>query len=564
MQDFNQLIARIEKAKSVASSKLPQTEETSKIVKDADLLIQEITTEKFIKIPFVGDFSSGKSSLLNFFMDNNLLPTDINPLTAVSYELYYSADERLEVFVDNKKIQEAPLADIQSLVVKPGDVVRVYVNNNNIRRMNDHGIVLVDMPGLDSGIEAHNNAILNYISEGTAFILLVDSETATLKTTTISFVEEIKKYNIPVHVFVSKADKKNDEELASIQKSVEQTAKSLLGESAKVGITSAHNPVYGFNDVEALLMSLNSSFILFQRYSESVSSIENTVVGQLELQISFALNSGKNFEPILDELVSKKEDALTSLEIKNQQAQSIDGSVEDIMQDIKDALYSNSRRLATLAFSGNNKGVENELMSIIRPVLINSFKREMAEYQENISESIKDFSEAVSQVLNNQDNNASNVKIVGDLINKIGGKTVIENLVQKGMGALLKKVAGYKALTLLLKGLNPVIGILIGLVPDLLRLIFGKSKEQKIADLQAKIEVEIIEQVVSKLRPSVESMVSDTRQQAFDEAKAVIDEMVAKIDDNIKVIEQEKLADEQAIKSKVDELNSAIAEIKNS
>ena len=44
--------------------------------------------------------------------------------------------------------------------------------------MNDRNIVVVDMPGIDSGVEAHNNAILHYVQDGTFFVLVSEVEGA--------------------------------------------------------------------------------------------------------------------------------------------------------------------------------------------------------------------------------------------------------------------------------------------------------------------------------------------------------------------------------------------------
>ena len=51
-------------------------------------LFDELQMEVGIKVPIVGDFSAGKSSLINCLLGRNgLLPVDITPETAVAYEL---------------------------------------------------------------------------------------------------------------------------------------------------------------------------------------------------------------------------------------------------------------------------------------------------------------------------------------------------------------------------------------------------------------------------------------------------------------------------------------------
>ena len=144
--------------------------------------------------------------------------------------------------------------------------MRVYVNNADVKLLNDKGVVLVDMPGIDSGIEAHNNAILNYIKEGTVFMLFNDAENGTLRSSTVSFINEIKQYGLSVHLFVSKADKKPADEIAQIKAQFEQTAKVLIKADAQVGVTSAVDSSFGFKDVLAVLQQIDGGRILEEKY----------------------------------------------------------------------------------------------------------------------------------------------------------------------------------------------------------------------------------------------------------------------------------------------------------
>lgn len=240
MKTLELLKQKVEKAAAVAKDKLPVADSVAKIGQDAASLAKRISEDKYVKVPFVGDFNSGKSSLLNSFLGRDILPTNILPETAVAYEIYFSENERLELVADgNVKKTSSSLDDIKTFSVTPSDIVRVYVNNADVKSLNDKGVVLVDMPGIDSGIEAHNNAILNYIKEGTVFMLFNDAENGTLRSSTVSFINEIKQYGLSVHLFVSKADKKPADEIAQIKAQFEQTAKALIKADAQVGVTSA-------------------------------------------------------------------------------------------------------------------------------------------------------------------------------------------------------------------------------------------------------------------------------------------------------------------------------------
>ena len=253
---------------------------------------------------------------------------------------------------------------------------------------------------------------------------------------------------------------------------------------------------------------------------------------------------------------------ISSLEGKASQAQSLEGSADDILQDIRSALMGASQRLAMVAFSskGDGKAFESELMSIIRPVLINSFKREMTEYQEVIGESMKELSADLSSVISVSSTQGES--LAKDVLEKLGGGNMVESLLQKGLSMLLAKFAGKKALTLLVSALHPVITIVVSFLPDLISLIFGKSNEQKTAEVRDKIESQVIGRVIDGLRPNVEQMLMENRQEAYNEIKAEIENTIKQIDENIKSVMDEKLSSEAEISERVNKLALAVEELK--
>lgn len=108
-----------------------------------------------------------------------------------------------------------------------------------------------------------------------------------------------------------------------------------------------------------------------------MNAFVDSIISQFELQIKLTLSDKKDFDEMLDKLSDKKREAVAQLEAKSASAQPIDGSVDDIITDVRQALMRNSQRLTVLALNsnGNTSNFEGEVMSIIRPVLNESFKR---------------------------------------------------------------------------------------------------------------------------------------------------------------------------------------------
>ncbi|GHQ36484.1 hypothetical protein VN1221_11650 [Helicobacter pylori] len=67
---------------------------------ECSTLLASVQKQQLV-IPVVGNFSTGKSTLLNRFLGSSVLPTGITPETSLATELHYSAKERIEAFLNN-------------------------------------------------------------------------------------------------------------------------------------------------------------------------------------------------------------------------------------------------------------------------------------------------------------------------------------------------------------------------------------------------------------------------------------------------------------------------------
>ncbi len=563
METIKHYISIVSEACTIAEENFNNSESIQNVISRKNTLIKNLEQDSFIKIPFVGDFSAGKSSLINSFIGQELLPTNICPETAVSYELYFSTNEYLEVWHESKLKETALLSQISVLKVAPGDIVRIYLNNEKIKQLNAKGIVIVDMPGIDSGIEAHNNAILNYIQEGTFFIIVLDAEQGALRNSTITFIEEIKKYNISASVIISKADKKPETEIIQIKSFIEGQAKRFIGETATVGVTSTVNENH--KDLNAILESLNATDFLTKKYASQVSNFIKEVIAEIQLQIKLMLSDKKDFPQKINQLEEARERALNSLKAKSKNVQSVEDSAKDILDDIYNSLQQKKSYLATLLFNSQNDTTlfNAELLSIVRPTLVSSFKREISEYQDNIGNSIKEFSLNVNDIL--QDKNNGFLDGTREIIGNLLGKDIIEEVLKKGLDELIRKLVAYKGLSTLLKTLSKVLGplttIVFNIIPDILCIICGKSKETKIAEITQKLDREVFNKIVISLKDEVIKMLEEQRQETLREMENIINEESKKYDANINEIIKEQELDKKSTAEKTYTLQTVIGKL---
>lgn len=559
MEKVNQFIGVIEKAFSTATPNFSNQESVKKATSEKNELEVQLRNDSYIKVPFVGDFNAGKSSLINAMLGVDLISTNILPETAVAYEFYYDTQEKLEIWEEDRLIQTTGLSQINNLTLTPKNLVKVYINNEFVKSQYERNIIIVDMPGIDSGLEAHNNAILNYIQDGNYFVLLTDAEGGTLRQTAINFIDEVKKYGASVAVVISKTDKKPIEEIPNIKATIEKTALLHVGNNVKIATSSAVNK--DFAEVIGILNSIDSEQIIKLKYEPLVKTLINGYISELQLQMKLLIQDKSQFEQKIQKLKEEKENAIIELKHKSETAQSVKGSADDILNDIATALQAKSGYLATLLYNGQDVNIfKQELLTIIRPVIVTSFKREITEYQDVIGQAVQDFSIKADEIINDKDNKIlSGVQeIAGNLI----GKEVLEGLLKKGLDKLASRFVGYKGLGMLFNTLGKIIGplvtIAINIIPDVLRLIFGKSKEQKISELQQKISTTVISKIVEAMRPQMEEMIHEQRKHIDDNLQQLIESEMQKHDDNILAMQQQQQLEKEAAANKIAKLQECV------
>ena len=566
MESINKFVQMIESASRIAAENFSNADSIAKAESAKDSLVNDLQHDSYIKVPFVGDFSAGKSSLINSYMGVDLLPTDVAPQTAVSYELYYSKNEKLDVYHNGSLKLSTSLGEIANLDVVPGDIVKVFIDNDPVRKLNEANIVIVDMPGIDSGIEAHNNAIMNYIAEGTHFIIVMECTTGSFRNSSISFIQEIKKYGLSLSVLLSKADKLPEQELNNNKSFIEAQAKSIIGENVTVGVTSAAENLH--SDLDKVLSSINADEYIDKKYKSRVQAYIENIISELRLQMKLLLSDTDNLSKQIAQIKAEKDAAMVSLEEKSKEAQDVSMSADDILNDVRDALLSKADYLANIIFSSKNdqKVLTDEIMHIIRPVLIESFKREIGEYQETIGTSIFNFSVKVDAIINDSDN----VLYQGaqEIYNKVFDTATVEGLVKTGFDKLTNMLSNYKAFSILLTSLGRVLGpvlvIAVNFVPDLIRAIFGKSDQKKKDEIAAKLTGEAIPKIVESLRNDVEKMLTEQRTEAMAKMQELLNEESKKYDDNINEMINRQKENAQEREAKIKSLSAQVEILESS
>jgi GTPase SAR1 family protein len=183
-----------------------------------------------VPVPLVGAFSAGKSTLINAVVGSSLLSTNIDPETAVPAEVWHSPTESLVGCLPNG--QRIPLSrdalrdnDVEALL--NGGWVEAALPIPLLQTM-PH-LKLVDMPGWDSGIQAHSTAIDGYAHRSLAYGVAVSADEGNLRESIRNALRELAVREMPIFVVITKTDKKRPEEVQAVENQVALEVEKTIG-----------------------------------------------------------------------------------------------------------------------------------------------------------------------------------------------------------------------------------------------------------------------------------------------------------------------------------------------
>ena len=345
---------------------------------ELDCLREQVEQYTFA-VPVIGPFNQGKSTLLNYYMGfdqkNELLKSHQNRETKVATELHYtsSAEKVVLHFMDgstrpySKGSADETLASLlNSLVnehVPAGNLLYVEVHINNHVLAEHPELILVDMPGLSSGLEAHNKAILNYMNNGTSFILCTSEG---IKDDTLQFIKDMALYELDFRVVMTKKSKRIEEDHADI---VQQNRDTLLYvTNCQIPIASVDSHKKDLDEFRSMIGDLSSRCgeLFLSRFSPAL----NALATRLSRSLKMLLN-GENLST--SDLESKKADTQKKMDELERKLARISKNVRDectkslpgkVTEDVKNVLNQNRSALKNQLLNGSGKAVEGRISGL--------------------------------------------------------------------------------------------------------------------------------------------------------------------------------------------------------
>ncbi len=186
-----------------AADKLEELGEELVPARERLLSLRSRLEEGRFHLAVLGQFKRGKSTLLNALLGNSLLPTSVVPLTAIPTFVEYGPDLRILVRYRNgkpeeefagKSVEEAAKI-LEDFVTEEGNPKnRLGVMQVDILHpapILQHGVVLIDTPGIGSTFTHNTKATLDFLPQCDAALFVVSADPP-LTEVEVEFLKAVK------------------------------------------------------------------------------------------------------------------------------------------------------------------------------------------------------------------------------------------------------------------------------------------------------------------------------------------------------------------------------------
>ena len=213
-----------------------------------------------LKVPLVGKFSAGKSSLVNCWLDRDVQAIDLGACTSAPAEFHHAAGgiEKLVAHwapatPDGATVQEAfadAYMDERRILAFAQGRTLLHIERHcdlpALRRYPD--LVVVDTPGIGSASIDHDLALAHYLGEGVLFILCANR--GQIGTEETAFIRRQKQLGQAFSLLVCQEDLNNPSERESLQRSLAEQA-GLAADQLVRGCSARERNLAGFDDLLA-------------------------------------------------------------------------------------------------------------------------------------------------------------------------------------------------------------------------------------------------------------------------------------------------------------------------
>lgn len=171
---------------------------------------EKLFTEPEYFVTVVGEFSSGKSSILNslFFGGKETIPTGILPETCLINEIRYGDSDKAAIVSNGveRDIEVSAISEVskKEAIGQKNSMVKMECMDDLL----SDKVVFVDTPGVESVNESHTDITFGYLPKSQFVLFVVDATTGAITKSGIDFIKN-KVFTVTqnnMFILLNKAD----------------------------------------------------------------------------------------------------------------------------------------------------------------------------------------------------------------------------------------------------------------------------------------------------------------------------------------------------------------------
>lgn len=333
---------------------------------------------KEIILPLVGEFSSGKTSLINALTDNKKLETSSKATTATIFEIYFGKSQSYAEVLDGENIEIIEnIEEIKNESVSEKKLVRIYDTSTRV----PESTILVDTPGLSSSDPRHKLALTSYLPKSDAILLVIDINQQITKSL-VDFVETSKLSRKPIYLIINKIDVKTEEEIRTVKEYIAKEIKLSISDIACVSAFQGNmGELYKLFDT----IQKNKNQIVENALNERLTSIRK-LLSDYTKELLSNLSSNSSLDSIIDEqefklkkindnidrlikdadnkIADKAHDCKKTFE--NQVSDKLETIIANSGRDCDNAVYSTVNQISQIVLNNYGKDIQSILYNLAK------------------------------------------------------------------------------------------------------------------------------------------------------------------------------------------------------
>ncbi len=333
-------------------------------------------------LPLIGEFSAGKTSLINALTDSKVLEIASRPTTATLYQIFFGSTENKAVALTAEgESVELQLDSMKNEELLTYPTVNLFDTSTKVPK----DIIFVDTPGLSSPDPKHREVLISILPRVDAILLTVDANQPITRSL-LAFVKEMRLAEKPIYLILNKTDTKSTGELqdlkAGIARDIDLPIDSIVCTSASTG---------GVSELQQLLTKIQGQKTQIIAKVDALHTKE--LIGELRAFIAEVLRSSSSPKE-LKEAVRAQECELERLQSNIRQLmerveEKLSDKIDETQSTLRTQLWSSLNGILSKKGISYNQEIKEEIIRV-KTILLQNFTRQVSTTIREVNASSRD------------------------------------------------------------------------------------------------------------------------------------------------------------------------------